>query len=99
MRDVLRATLWFCLCSGVLSVAIGVLTLGNRRVALFWQRRRMARNHWGWAQIIIGLGLALEPIPWLAGYTSGRSFVLALAGAVLFAVGTTLQLRAQLPRV
>jgi hypothetical protein len=98
MHEALQALLWFVLALGALTLISGVLTLATRRAAYPWLRGRVAWKRWGWAQVMTGLGVVLAEAPWLAGDTTGPIFAVAMAGAVLLAVGSTLQLRVQLPR-
>lgn len=98
MSDVRPAGLWIALTFGIVVCTVGALTLINRRVPVFWLRGRVRWNRWGWAAVMIGLGLALESIAWLDGVSSSRLFFfVSLAGLALFCSGLGLQAWAALP--
>lgn len=95
MHDVLRASHWFVLAVAGLGLLLGILTLTSRQTVFPWLRGRVEWKRSGWAQIVIGLGLALTQLPWLAGDTTSAIFALAIAGAALIVGGSLLQFRAQ----
>jgi len=77
---------WVLLVCGCLIAAQGIWDV-NARPTQYSRPRRF-----GWGKLLMGVGLALEPLPRLAGCSSGMAVVVATIGMGVVASGVALQL-------